>query len=173
MLVRELNENDEAAFNEGMKLWEGEDLAWYTFSWKPGMAYSEMLAILAREKAGVDMAANRVPHTMLYGFVDGKIVGRVSVRHELNEHLRHRGGHLGYAVAKPYRRRGYATELMSSGLDLCRNLKIPSVMITCGDSNTASWKIIERFGGQLQDKIWDAVDEETIRRYWIDLRSPV
>jgi predicted acetyltransferase len=169
MEIRELGEADEAAFFEGMKEWAREDLAWYSFAWKPGMTYAEMLTILAKERAGVDLPADRVPHTMLYGFVDGAIVGRVSVRHALNEYLRQRGGHLGYAVAKRHRRRGYGKALMGRGLDHCRDLKLASVMITCADDNVASWKIVEHFGGQLRDKVWDAVDEETIRRYWIDL----
>lgn len=65
-----------------------------------------MLTILRKEVAGIDLLPGRVSHTMLYGFLNGKIIGRVSVRHQLNEHLRKRGGHIGYAVAKNFRRKG-------------------------------------------------------------------
>ncbi len=52
--------------------------------------YEEMLAILEKESAGIDLQPGRVPHTMLYGFINGEIIDRVSVRHELNENLRRR-----------------------------------------------------------------------------------
>jgi predicted acetyltransferase len=169
LILRQLNNQDESAFFEGLKEWEGESLHWYTFSWKPGMTFSEMLLILENEFAGIALAAGRVPHSMLYGFVDGKIIGRVSIRHTLNEHLRIRGGHIGYAVAKPFRKEGYATEMLRQALDHCRELKIPKLMITCADDNIPSWKIIEKFNGKLDDKIWDDEDKEMIRRYWIAL----
>lgn len=164
-----LTEKDEEAFFEGLKEWEGQDITWYTFSWKPGMSYLQMLEILDKELRGVELAPGRVPHTMLYAFVDGKIVGRLSVRHELNEYLTRRGGHIGYAVAEKYRRKGYATEIVKQGLAYCRTLGLSKILVTCADSNLASWKIIEAFNGKLQDKPWDEEDKAIIRRYWIEL----
>lgn len=169
LILRDLEAADETAFFEGMKEWEGEEPDWYTFSWRQGMPYAEMLEILRKEKAGIDMAPGRVPHSMLYAFVDGKIVGRLSVRHTLNDHLRKRGGHIGYAVAPRFRRKGYATEIMRQGLEYCKQLGITELMVTCADENISSWKVIERFNGKLRDKIWDDVDKESIRRYWINL----
>ncbi len=169
LILRQLGSQDEKAFFEGLKEWEGDDLSWYTFSWKPGMPFSEMLTILEKEFAGIDMRPGRVPHSMLYGFVDGKIIGRVSVRHSLTESLRKRGGHIGYAVAKRFRKQGFATEMVRQALDHCRELKIPKLMITCADDNVPSWKVIEHFDGKLEDKIWDDEDHEMIRRYWISL----
>lgn len=171
LVLRELTQDDEQAFFEGLKEWEGESLGNYTFTWKPGMPYAEMLSIMSRDSAGVDLPAGKVPHTMLYGFLDGKIVGRVSIRHALNERLRHRGGHIGYAVARKYRRQGHATEMVRQALAFCRGLGLPSLMVTCADDNEPSWKIIERFGGVLEDRVWDDEDKETIRRYWIQLSS--
>lgn len=169
VILRELNANDEAAFFSGLAEWPDSDRSWHTFAWSPGMAYSDMLEILRKEKLGIDLAPGRVPHTMLYGFVDGAIVGRVSVRHELNDHLRHRGGHIGYAVAPKFRKRGYATEMFRQGLDYCRSLGHDEIMITCGDENFASIRMIESAGGELKDRVWDSVDEETIRRYAISM----
>lgn len=167
--LRELTESDEDAFLAGAEAWKGEDPHWYSFCWRPGMDYREMLSVLRNEAAGVDLKPGRVAHSMLYGFVDGIIVGRVSVRHTLNEHLRKRGGHIGYAVAPAYRGRGYATEMVRQGLEFCRKLGLREIMVTCADGNTPSWKVIERFGGRLEDKVWDDEDQEMIRRYWIPL----
>jgi predicted acetyltransferase len=167
--LRNLEEKDEEAFFEGMKHWVGEDPHWYSFCWKEGMTFAEMLQILRNDRAGVNLPPERVPHSMLYGFVGGKIIGRLSVRHTLNEKLRYRGGHIGYAVAPPFRRKGYAKEMVRQGLAYCRNLGLSKIMITCADDNEPSWKVIEGFGGKLEDKVWDNVDNETIRRYWVDL----
>src|SRR3989338_867737 len=100
LILRELTSSDELAFFSGLKEWAGEDLSWYTFTWVPEMPYETMLLHLRNDSAGIDLPAHRVPHTILYGFLDGKIIGRVSVRHILNERLRQRGGHIGYSVAK-------------------------------------------------------------------------
>ncbi len=64
------------------------------------MYFKEMISLLKNEAKGVGLVPGRVRHTLLYGFLNNEIVGRVSIRHELNENLRKRGGHIGYAVAK-------------------------------------------------------------------------
>lgn len=169
LVLRTLTSQDEEAFLQGSKEWVNESPHWYSFTWKPGMPYLEMLNILEKETKGIDLLPGRVPHTMLYGFLDGHIIGRVSVRHELNDNLRKRGGHIGYAVAPRFRRKGYATELTRQGIEYCKHLGLKEIMVTCSDGNEPSWKIIEHFNGKLQDKVYDEEDKETIRRYWIKL----
>ena len=171
LTLRELTESDEQAFYAGLREWEGESPHWYSFIWKDGMPYSEMLAALRKEAAGIDLDPGRVPHSMLYGFLDDKIIGRVSVRHELNDYLRKRGGHIGYSVAPRFRKMGYATEMVRQALGFCKGIGLDSIMVTCADTNIPSWKVIERFGGKLQDRVWDDEDNEMIRRYWIPLEG--
>lgn len=169
LVLRALTEDDEAAFVAGAAAWDGEDLSWHTFDWKPGVPYADVLSRLRRNAAGLELKPGRVPSTMLYGFVDGEIVGRVNIRHALNDSLLRRGGHVGYAVAPPYRRRGHATEMVRQGLDECRRLGLARVLVTCADDNTPSWRIIERYGGVLENTVHDDVDDELVRRYWIAL----
>lgn len=169
LLIRPLTPSDESAFFAGMKLWSEKDLGWYTFSWKSGMPYQDMLMILDDELHGRNMAPGRVPHTMLYAFLDGQIIGRVSIRHELNDFLLRRGGHIGYSVAEAYRRKGYATALMQAGMNYCKTLGLAEILVTCDDENMPSWKIIEKFNARLENKIIDEVENKTIRRYWVTL----
>jgi predicted acetyltransferase len=78
LVLRELHDGDEAAFLAGVESWRGEELSWHTFDWRPGMAFAEHLETLRKQRLGLDLAPNRVAATLLYGFVDGTIVGRVS-----------------------------------------------------------------------------------------------
>ena len=170
LILRELTINDEKAFFDGMKAWEGESPHWHTFIWKEGMAYQEMLKIMEDRKHGRNMPEGLVPDTMLYGFLDDNtIIGRVSIRHELNEFLATRGGHLGYGVAPKFRKNGYASLMVDQSLDYCRKIGLDKILVTCGSENYASVKIIEKFNGVLENEIWDDVDKEMIKRYWIDL----
>ena len=169
VVLRELTDKDEAAFFAGMAEWSEADRSWHTFAWKPEMSYSEMLERLRKERLGIELDPGRVRHSMLYGFVGDVIVGRVSVRHELNEALRRRRGHIGYAVAAKFRRRGYGDAMFTQGLQYCRSIGLREIMITCGCNNVGSVRMIEKAGARLADSIFDEVDKEEINRYWLKL----
>jgi predicted acetyltransferase len=168
LVLRELQPGDEKAFVQSYENWKSEELDWYTFIWTPEMSHAEHLKTLADQKFQDRIPANRVPSTMLYGFVGEEIVGRFNIRHELNEYLRERGGHVGYAVSPMNRKKGYATEMFRQGVAYClKTLGMKKLLVTCADQNTGSWKIIEHFGGQLENKLYDEKANEWIRRYWV------
>jgi predicted acetyltransferase len=169
LVLRELTAADEAAFLNGYEDWKNEELSWYSFVWKPGMPMSEHLQKLTDNKDAHKIPIHFVPNTMLYAFVNHQIVGRLSVRHYLNDHLLARGGHVGYAVSPQHRQKGYATEILKQGLNFCRTLDLDKILVTCSDSNTASWKVIEKLSGHLENKISDPQKNELIRRYWINI----
>ena len=121
-----------------------------------------------RLRAG-ECAPPWVPETFVGGFVGPTLVGRLSVRHALNEHLALVGGHIGYAVLPEHRRRGYAGDLMREGLRIARDVGLERVLVTCSDDNVASVRTIERAGGVLQDVVAHPRTGEPNRRYWITL----
>lgn len=170
VVLRRLTMADEMAFFEGLKKWEGEDLSWYTFDWREGVKFRDHLERLDKNEKGLDLPEGFVPSTMLYGFVDGEIVGRVSIRHQLNKFLEQRGGHIGYAVAPVFRGKGLASEMVSQSFETCRQLGLNALLVTCGDDNIASWKIIERIGGRKIEVVWDSQENEYMRKYQVILR---
>jgi len=113
-----------------------------------------------------DLSVGKVPATFLVAEVDGQIVGRVSIRHRLNEYLQQRGGHIGFGIRPEFRRRGFATEILLEALEIARGLGVEKVLVTCDDTNIASRRVIEKCGGVLEN-IVDLENVEKFRRYWI------
>lgn len=101
---------------------------------------------------------------------DNKIIGTIQLRHELNDDLLKRGGHIGYGICPSERGKGYGTKQLSLALEKAKELGISRVMISCDQTNFASANVATRNGGKLQ---WEGYDEEDgfIQIYWIDLNS--
>ena len=103
---------------------------------------------------------------MLAADVDGQLVGCASIRFELNEFLAARGGHIGYGVIPAFRRRGYATAILTESIKIARSEGISPLLVACDDDNVSSATVIERCGGVLES-IAFAEDRTAFRRYWI------
>ena len=169
LVLRPLGPDDKKAFLEGLAAWPEAEQSWHSFEWPRLGDYKLMLERLSKDTRGEEIRPDRVASTMLYAFLDQHIIGRLHIRHTLNESLLLRGGHVGYAVAPPFRRRGYAAEMFRQSIPYLKALGLERILLTCADTNEASANLIEKFGGVLENKVWDPVDQETIRRYWIDL----
>jgi hypothetical protein len=52
--------------------------------------------------------------------VGGELIGRASIRYELNDFLTNFGGHIGYGVLGPHRGCGYATGILRQTLMIAR-----------------------------------------------------
>ena len=137
---------------------------------QPGESWPSYVARVDRDRLGFEIAPDRVPSTFLLAEVDGDIVGRVSIRHELNAYLASVGGHIGYAVRPAHRRRGYARSILRQSLELASGVGLHRVLITCDDDNVASVRLIESFGATLENVLGAGSGSSPTRRYWIDLK---
>jgi predicted acetyltransferase len=167
MILRLPREDEAPEFLRAHRATSPQDPSFLHF-YEEGMSLAQYLNVLADCREGRNLPADAVPETFLFAFVGPRIVGRVAIRHALNEVLLHEGGHIGYVVVPEFRRRGYATEMLALALRLAREqLHIDDVLVTCSDSNVASSRVIERNGGVLQDVVDGRIHDEPVRRYWI------
>lgn len=165
--LRRLELGDEPSFLRALEDWTEADRAWFTWHWEPGVAFSDVLLRIDREATGSGLPEHLVPATMYYAFLGDQIVGRLHLRHRLNQALAVRGGHIGYAVAPKFRNQGFATEILRQGLSKAAALGVSSAMVTCANDNIASWKVIEKAGGQLEQVFTDEKNGEVVRKYWL------
>jgi predicted acetyltransferase len=159
---------DEAACREAHRVMAASDEFTFGLGLEPGMSWRAYLKRLDDDRAGIDLAADRVPATFLVADVGGEIVGRTSIRHALTDYLREKGGHIGYGVLPAHRRRGHATEILRQSLIIARSVGIDRVLVTCDDDNRGSIAVIEAGGGRLDSLVENGPDAAPIRRYWID-----
>lgn len=162
--LRPLRAEDEPEAIAAQGELETDDFNFLLF-WSPLEPWGDYLAQLERERCGVGLGTDRLPSTFLVAEVDGALVGRISIRHELNELFENSGGHIGYCVRPAFRRLGYATEILRQGLLLARGLGIERALVVCDENNPASMKVIEGLGGVFED-VREDLKGALVRRYW-------
>ena len=116
---------------------------------------------------GLNLEPGHVPATFLIAQVGDQIVGRISIRHELNDFLLNFGGHIGYMVRPGFRRKGHASQMLSQALSLTKDWGLNRVLLTCYDDNVGSIKVIESHGGILENRV--DYEGKVLRRYWIEI----
>lgn len=136
---------------------------------KNRLNYHQLLDNWRNDKTDKAYKRGFVPAT-LYFLVDEteRIYGALHFRQELNEYLLKTGGHIGYGIRPSERKKGYASEMLSSALQIGKQHNFEKVLITCNKDNIASAKTIVKNGGILENEVYE--DGEITQRYWINLR---
>ena len=138
--------------------------------------FKEYLAYLAEQELGINLAPNRVPQSIYWLMeeqTDGQLVwiGRVSIRHRLNDKLRKIGGHVGYVIRPSARRQGYGSRLLALTLEKIRQhqpkIDTKQALLTCDETNLGSKKIIEKNGGILATSRVQADSPVRKLLYWV------
>lgn len=133
--------------------------------------FKQFIRDLAEEAEGNNLKEGRVPQTTYWAIDSKEYVGRISVRHHLNDKLQAVGGHIGYEVRPSKRRRGYGLKMLKQVLPRAKKLGITKALVTCDSTNIASRKIIERCGGVFEDERETEAGKPTKLRFWIDLTN--
>ena len=99
---------------------------------------------------------------------DGRLVGTINVRWDLNEAMLRFGGHIGYGIRPSERGKGYSKINLYLGLKETLKCGLSRVMIGCSASNIPSDRTIRALGGVLERCGTDPEDGELSNVYRID-----
>jgi len=170
--IRPLKNSDEKSFKQAIKEFESDIPPWqFAFNYDPNQKFSSYVEHINSWPQGIGLAEDWVPNTFLVAVVGDIIIGRVSIRHKLNNFLEQYGGHIGYGVVPSQRRQGYAKEILKLSIPLLREIGIAKALISCDTDNTASRKVIEKNGG-IFERITSIPDLEKQKRiYWIQTEN--
>lgn len=128
---------------------------------------ADYIARTENEHKGIVEREDWVPSTTFWLVDKDQFVAHTNIRHELNDYLRERGGHIGYAVRPTARRQGYGTKILELAIEEARKLGITDLLVTCDASNMPSRKIIEGNGGMLQEVVPAREGEDAINKFII------
>lgn len=170
LTLRPLREEDERSFMDAVLEFQREDPWDFALGFDKATSFIDFVRKNEEWSRGEHVPPSFVPASFFVGVVDGVIVGRLSLRHKLNDFLSKVGGHIGYGVRPSQRRLGYATAMLSQSLPIAGKIGIKRVLLTCDVGNVASIAVIERCGGVLESVTDDPALQVQKRRYWISIR---
>ncbi len=168
MILRLPERSDEAILRRAHQELESEGHQGFLLHGYEGSEteFENYLDAVSKFSEGRDLPQGMVKDSFLIAEVAGEVVGRISIRHTLNDFLLNYGGHIGYMVRPAFRRNGYASEMLRQSLLIARDIGIERVLITCNDDNLGSIRVIEKHGGVIENKVDD--NGRLLRRYWIE-----
>lgn len=134
--------------------------------------YEEWLEKILKASQGLDLQEGRVPSTEYFLMDDERIIGHLSIRHNVNtDFLRLYGGHIGYGVRPTERRKGYATIMLHLAIEKCKDLGLTDILISCKEDNIASARVIENNFGIQKDLIFIPEENTNFKKYWINIEE--
>lgn len=169
MILRELTPFDAPAFETFLDSWEDSSGLSLIYGLIGGLDFNSYVKILNESRDGINLGPQEVPTTSLFAFFDGQIVGKISIRHHLNELLENRGGNVGFGVLSAFRGKGFAKKMLALSLDQCRKIGLKKILLTCEESNDPSIQVITQNGGVLDQLNDPKLTGAKVLRFWITL----
>jgi predicted acetyltransferase len=126
---------------------------------------------LLDQAVGKNLKEGHVPSVEFWMIDADGYAGRIILGLSYTPTVERLGHHVGYAVRPSKRRRGYATIALHCLLDEARKLKVYQLMPTCGETNIASRKVIEKNGGVLVSRSPTDQNGHAELRFLIDLEA--
>ena len=146
----------------------GEEMVPFPLEFDP-TDFPAFVERLENYEVGGGVAEGWVNHST-YWLLDeeGRIVGVSNLRHELTERFLLDGGHIGFGTRPGYRRKGYASKILSLTLLEAQKRGIEKALVTCDKDNIGSAKTILKNGGILWKEhnlkgVWKQL-------YWIEIQ---
>jgi predicted acetyltransferase len=85
-----------------------------------------------------------------------RFIGTAAFRYKGDKELINTyAGNLGMAIRPTLKGQGYGSKALPLIIDRFKQKNFKSIIWTCNENNTASQKLIEKFGGQIEDKYED------------------
>jgi predicted acetyltransferase len=84
-------------------------------------SFKDFVRLLHDNRKGVNLSEGHVPATMFWLIDQKEVIGRLQIRHELNDYLFKYGGHIGFYVRPSKRGMGYGTKMLELGLKKAKN----------------------------------------------------
>ena len=137
----------------------------------PDQTFEEFVLMWLDHSKGKNLRHGTVPATMYWLIDEGEVIGRVHIRHTLNDFLLNYAGHIGYYIKPSKRKKGYGTKLLKLGLEKAKEIGIHKVLITCDIDNIGSQKVIETCGGVLENIVEPEDGKPAKKRYWINNKT--
>ncbi len=143
----------------------GYEIRTYGPAWSTNDGFEEYLARLRADARPDLVRPGRVPSTTWWWVERDTYLGRIAVRHRLNDWLFEVGGNIGYDVRPSARRRGHATAMLQAVLPEAKLIGVDPALVTCDVTNVASRKVIEHAGGVFED------ERRGKLRFWVPTAS--
>ncbi len=163
LILRSFDSDDESAARQAER-----QMPNFLLHFEEAEPWQSFLTTIETFRAGIDLPHPWLKSDFLAAEVEGQLVGRVSIRWEMNEFIEREWGHIGYEVLPSFRNNGYATSMLAQSVSLLRSNGIAEPIVTVDRGNDASIRVIEKCGGVLTETISvDANDNEVFYRYLI------
>lgn len=169
LILRKLAIADENSFRYAVESFKTENSGFnFAFDYNAEEDFEKYLERVEGWSRGEGLKDGFVPNSFYVGVVNDNIVGRLSLRHKLNDFLREVGGHIGYGVITSERNKGYASEMLRQGIAIAKGMGINEVLITCDVDNIGSRKVIENnFGKYHSTTELDHLEKQK-HLFWVD-----